>query len=50
VTQTLPHFKLQVSVCGGRIFTNFCFLSLNFGSRYTSKLIKDSKDSDDSLD
>jgi len=30
-------------------FTNFWFLIYNFGSRYARKLIKGSKDSDDSL-
>jgi len=40
----------QVSICGVRIFTNYCFLSHNFGSRYANKPIKGSKDSDDSLD
>jgi len=39
----------EVSVCGPRIFPNFCFFSHNFGSKYASKALKGSKDSDDSL-
>jgi len=38
-----------VSICADIIFTNFCFLSHNFGTRYASKPIKGSKDSDGSL-
>jgi len=34
---------------GVEIFTTFCFLWHNFGSRYARKPIKGSKDSDDSL-
>jgi len=44
-----PWNRPKVSICGGRILTNFCLWSHNFGSRYASKPIKDSKDSDDSL-
>jgi len=34
---------------GVEIFTNFCFLGHNFGSRYATESIKGSKDSDNSL-
>jgi len=35
----------QISVCGSKILTIFCFLSHNFRSRYASKTIKGSKGS-----
>ena len=40
----------QVSICGGRRFSNFLFYSHNFGSRYASKPINSSEDLDDSID
>jgi len=40
----------RVSVCGSEVFTQFWFLSHNFGSRYARKPIKGSKDSDENLD